>query len=150
MAYIRIPHLFKRTFPIKKWCDFDRLQQATLYLVQGAKRLFIPTKLPQSKKEAFETVVKKFNVTTKHLDTQARALRWWGRLLCISGLGVAGWGVYHMSHSSFRASLISFIIMGIAFVLAFRYHFFAFQIQQRKLGCTFKEWVQYGLFRRKP
>ena len=33
----------------------------------------------------------------------------------------------------------------IALVLAFRYHFWYFQMKQHKLGCTFNEWYRQGL-----
>ena len=49
---------------------------------------------------------------------------------------------YQFFYGSIKAFIVSLVVMLIALVLAFRYHFWYFQIKQRKLGCTFNEWYR--------
>jgi intracellular multiplication protein IcmV len=49
---------------------------------------------------------------------------------------------YQLFYGSYQAAIVSFIILWIALVLAFRYHFWYFQIKNRKLGCTVYEWYR--------
>jgi intracellular multiplication protein IcmV len=47
---------------------------------------------------------------------------------------------------SIKAFIVSLVVTLIALILAYRYHFWYFQMKQRKLGCTFSEWYKQGLF----
>ena len=53
--------------------------------------------------------------------------------------------LYNLFYGRYAAVLLSSIVMLLALVIAFRYHFWYFQIQQRKLGCTLSDWFWQGL-----
>jgi intracellular multiplication protein IcmV len=53
-------------------------------------------------------------------------------------LGVAGYFV--AAHYSLAGFFLLLTVTALLFANAFRFHFWAFQISQRKLGCTLAEW----------
>lgn len=50
---------------------------------------------------------------------------------------------YLLWTAHFAAAFLSFILTVLALALAFRQHFWYFQIQRRQLGCTLKQWVAF-------
>ena len=55
------------------------------------------------------------------------------------------YSVYLFIEGGHKGGIVALVVMFIALVLAFRYHFWYFQIKQRKLGCTIQEWFNHGL-----
>lgn len=140
----RIGRLLGRTFRIRSWIDYDRIKAFLIYLVSGTKKLTEPATATE-KRASFAAAAKELSLSEAALRKKERALLMWSRLMCVVALGILIWAFYHGISGHYRASLISLIVMCVALGLAFRYHFWYFQIKSRKLGCTFNEWVKYGL-----
>lgn len=142
----RIAGLMRSVFNIRSWIDYDRLRSFTSYLMVGIKRMFVPQKVdnPDAGKK-FDEMVERMNLSEESLQTKARSLY---RLALIMG-SVAGlifaYALYHLVLGNWKATIISLVVTAIALVLAFRYHFWYFQIRQRKLGCSLHEWYREGL-----
>lgn len=139
----RIATILKNIFNIRWWIDYDRLKTYTAYLGNGFKKMFVPQQAEQN--ESFETAVKEYNLTEKELFSKQRALYRLSILMALVALFMLGYAGYHVFYGSIRATIISVVVMLIALVLAFRYHFWYFQIKQRQLGCSFRQWYKQGL-----
>lgn len=140
----RIAQLLKHVFNLRKWSDYDRVKSFTLYLWEGFKKLFIPQTLP-AVEESFDEAVKKYQLDKKKLQSKKTALLRLSMVMLIFFVGMLGYTVYQLFYGSFSAALLSSVVALLALVLAFRYHFWYFQIKQHKLGCTFNEWFHKGL-----
>ncbi|QRN02861.1 type IV secretion protein IcmV [Legionella sp. MW5194] len=145
----RIVTVLKNIFNVRKWSDFDRMKSFTLYLGDGFKRLFVPQKTTGSG-ESFKMAMAKYNLSEKDLVAQQKALFRLSILMFIAAILVFSYAVYHVIYGSISAVIISLVVMLIALTLAFRYHFWYYQIKVRKLGCTFREWFRQGLMGEKP
>ncbi|KTD64387.1 type IVB secretion system protein IcmV [Legionella spiritensis] len=139
----RIATVIKSIFNVRKWADYDRMKSFTTYLGEGFKKLFVPQKKVATK--SFDNAMSEFHVTEKDLATQKKALFRLSILMCIAATLLFSWGIYHVVNGSLKAAGLSMIVMLIALALAFRYHFWYYQIKERKLGCTLKEWFREGL-----
>ena len=140
---LRILTIFSRIFNVRSWLDYDRIKSFTLYLVNGFKKMFVPQ--TNEVTETFEEAIKRQNISEEELKKRQSALYRLSLLMCGAALFIFAYAIYHVFYGSFRAVLISLVVMLIALVLAFRYHFWYFQIKERKLGCTMHEWYRKGL-----
>lgn len=139
----RSQRMITRFFNFRAWADWDRSKAITQYFLGVFERLLIPKKLTLKRKAAsFDTVVAKFNLNETELQARARGLLRLSYILSFMAFVLFCYTGYQIVYGSLKAVLISLIEMIVAAVLAFRYHFWHFQIHQRKLGCSVKEWFQ--------
>lgn len=125
----------------RAWSDWDRSKSNTLFFLDMIKRFFT-LRPPKKKPEEFDNTVKKYDLDEETLKAKSLGLK----RLAYSVFGVAVffllYSMYQLAFGSIRGALIAFVEVGVALVLAFRYHFWHFQIEKRKLGCSFKEWFK--------
>ncbi|HAT1819682.1 TPA: type IV secretion protein IcmV [Legionella pneumophila] len=139
----RIVRVFTRIINVRKWFDWDRMRSLTLYLVNGIKRLFIPQE--PTHVESFDEAAKKLKLSEADLVIKQKALLRLSIIMVIAAFVIFIYTGYQFLYGSWKATIISLVVVMIALVLAFRYHFWYYQIKQRKLGCTVKEWYRQGL-----
>lgn len=139
----RIARVFNRIVNVRKWADWERTKAFTLYLGNGFLRLFVPEKNPGA--ESFDSAMTRLKISDVDLLLKQKALF----RLSIVMTSLAGlifiYSGYQLFFGAFKAAIVSLVVAMIALVLAFRYHFWYFQIKKRKLGCTFNEWFKQGL-----
>lgn len=138
-----IVRVFKKIINIRGWFDYDRVKAFTLYIGNSAKKLLVPpNKAPD---HSFDEVMQKLNLTPADLELKKKAL-WRLSMLMLGCAGlIFAYAIYSVILGHWLAMLVSLVVMAIALVLAFRYHFWYFQICEHKLGCTLKEWYSKGL-----
>ncbi|KTD79285.1 type IVB secretion system protein IcmV [Legionella waltersii] len=139
----RIVRILASIFNVRRWFDWDRMKFFTSYLVNGIKKFFVPQ--PQEQTESFEEAVGKLKLNEMDLLVKQKALYRLSVLMLVIAVIVFAYMGYQFIYGSFKATLVSFVIVLIALVLAFRYHFWYFQIKHRKLGCSIQEWYRQGL-----
>ncbi|MGQ3889896.1 type IVB secretion system protein IcmV [Legionella sp. CNM-1927-20] len=143
----RVGNLFKTIFNVRAWTDFDRLNAFTQYLANGVKFLFIPQKKDISSNEAltkFDAAMAAMNLTEADLIARQKGLYRLSLLMCFAAFGLLCYAIYHLFYGGIHAVVISLVLTLVALALAFRYHFWYYQIRERKLGCTFREWYRRG------
>ena len=47
----------------------------------------------------------------------------------------------------YMSSVVTFLLVMVLFGLAFRYHFWYMQVTKRRLGCTFRDWLNFLFLR---
>jgi intracellular multiplication protein IcmV len=138
-----LPHttkIFKSIFNVPAWFDWTRLKAFTLYLQSGIKKFFVPQ--PKEASESFEQAQERLGLTDALLVSRQNALWRLSILMIAIAAGFLLYSFYQLFEGHISAFILSIIVMCISLVLAFRYHFWYFQIKKRKLGCTFAEWYQ--------
>lgn len=139
----RVGAVIAGIFNVRAWFDWDRIKSFTLFLMDGFKKLFIVQEQLQA--DSFSEAQKQFKLTDADLLLKQKALWRLSMLMVTIALLIFGYSIYHFIYGTLRAGLVSLVVMMIAWVLAFRYHFWYFQIKKQKLGCTFNEWYRQGL-----
>jgi len=147
----RITGLLKSVFNVRSWIDYDRLKSFTTYLGTGIKKMFVPEPIDVvDTSTSFKEMVTSLNLSEQDLADRARGLY---RLSIIMGV-IAGamfvYAIWHMVFGNWKATIVSLVVSCLGLVLAFRYHFWYFQIKERKLGCTLREWYKQGLLGEQP
>ena len=131
---------FGRTFlNFSAWMGTDTLRGYGAYINQSAKRIMKPAQAEVE--ETFEEAMKREGLT--EADIQKRQKHCFNVAIAFLGLGVAvfAYSIYLLWNGHLMALLLGVGVTGLSLVQAFRYHFWYFQMKQRKLGCTFKEWL---------
>lgn len=139
----KIVNLFKKIFNVRAWADWDRMKRLTLSIFSSSKRLFIIDEA--TTKETFLQAQKRLHLSASQLLARQQGLSRLAYLMLVMAIGLLGYAFYQAIYGSIQAMVVSLVVMGIALVLAFRYHFWSFQIRQRKLGCSVREWFRVGI-----
>lgn len=139
----RIIRVLSRIFNFRYWLDWDRIKSFTLALGNGIKSLFLPEQA--AKDESFKEAATKLKLTDADLTIKQNALWRLSIIMVAAAALILMYTGYQLFYGTYKAAIVSFVVMLIALVLAFRYHFWSFQIRERKLGCTVKEWYRQGL-----
>lgn len=136
----RIGRVLASIFNIRSWFDWDRFKTLTLFLWNGAKKFFV---LQQgTENETFEAAKKRLHLTDADLLSRQQGLLRVSIVMIVLAFLFFLYSVYHFYCHSFKGGLLSLVVMSLALTLAFRYHFWYFQIKERKLGCSFHEWYK--------
>ena len=139
----KIGRVFTSIFNIRLWIDWDRTKSYVLYLFFGIKKFLVPQAPERS--ESFAEAQTENNLTDKDLLVKQNALYRLSLLMIGFAFGMLLYTVYQMVQGSLFGIIVSFIVMLMALVFAFRYHFWYFQIKERKLGCSLSDWFRRGI-----
>ena len=77
-------------------------------------------------------------------DLKIRMLNFRRMYLAMIGGAFAfyAYAMYQMLYGGVLSVILSLVLSFVSLALAFRYHFWHFQIKHRKLGCSFQEWFR--------
>lgn len=137
-------------FNPRAWGDWEGSKAISLYFLSMIERFFVLRGKNKRRSESFEHAVAKFDLDEKALQTKATGLRRLSYTLVAVAAFLFFYTLYQLCFGSLRAAIIALVEVGIALVLAFRYNFWSYQIKQRKLGCSFKEWFKNSFTGSKP
>lgn len=139
----RIGRMLKNIFRVRSWVDLERVKQGMRYITETCSTYVIPQQ--KTAKESFNDAKTRLNITDEQLALQQKSLlRLSIIMLCIAFL-LFLYFLYNILYSNFSAVIVTAMVMLLSIVLAFRYHFWYYQIKQRALGCTLKSWFWQGL-----
>lgn len=130
---------------IRNWVDFDSLLGNAI----GIKDIFTRLFVPQTPKhhENFDQAVKRLDLTPADIQKRMHSFkRLVITMLVISAIILIYTG-YSLTRAYWIASILSFTLFILTLVFAFRYHFWYVQMQQRRLGMSFRQWFKLGLLK---
>lgn len=119
----------------------DSLSQALKIIRDQASLLFSPQQSSSANQETFHEVCERFGLQESDAFQVQKSFLKLSYLLLLAWLLLIIYMIYMFWIGSWHAGLGSFGIGLVILSLAFRYHFWAFQIKTKKLGCTFQEWL---------
>lgn len=94
------------------------------------------------REETFEEALIRLNLTEQDIEKRESEFKRLVIIFALIGLGVLLYFIYAVTQKAWIASLGSIGIFLVVLAQLFRYHFWLFQIRQKRLGCTFKEWLR--------
>lgn len=135
--------LFLWLFNPRAWGDWDRSKAISLFFLGVIERFFVLRGKPKRKSESFDRAITQYDLDEKTLQTKSIGLKRLSYCIFAMAIFLFIYCLYQLCYGSMRGAIIAFVQVGIALVLAFRYHFWHFQIEQRKLGCSVKDWFKH-------
>lgn len=135
----RFKRFVKPHFDVPKWVSLDEMSGNITNIVDYGKTLFIPQQA--SYVETFEEACKRLNLSEADLKKRRKEFIRLQILYTFFALGVAAYAYDLLLSGNFLCVIICLSLILVIFSQIFRYNFWAFQIKNRKLGCTFKDWL---------
>jgi len=130
-----------RTFlNIFQWSNYTNIAHMTSQLVRFSNTIFIIH--PSRSTANFSEVVTQFHLTENDLIRRAQ---YFGKLISfwLFVFGVVCLYALYLIIKGVWLGVLSTVILAIMILCqVFRYHFWLFQLKQRRLGCSFDEWFQ--------
>jgi intracellular multiplication protein IcmV len=129
---------FKPMVDVKGWVGFENIKTSTRSVVGLAKSVFIPRQSERS--ETFEEAMQRLNLTEKSLKKQIQQYNLFVFCFILMAIGVLCYALYLVFLGSLAAFLLAMVVCCLILAQAFRFHFWVFQMKQRRLGCSLREW----------
>ncbi|MBI5447527.1 MAG: phosphoesterase [Gammaproteobacteria bacterium] len=120
------------------WVDLQFLSKSITSVADMMTGLVVPEKATYH--ETFEEACVRLNLTEEDLQQrlkQFQRIQWVFISLALLTFAYFLWLIFHAAYNS---AVICLAVISVTCSQIFRYNFWAFQVKQRKLGCTFKEW----------
>lgn len=123
-------------FPV--WMGYRTLVDNGKSVLQGTKDMFTP--LEAKRTETFEQAMERLNLTEEDLDARQRTFFVLALLWLFAAVGVLIYAFFLFAQGGFRGALLALALAFLGVILAFRNHFWYFQVKHRVLGTNFKTW----------
>lgn len=122
-----------------KWMSFHFIRDSFDKTAGVVADLVIPKQA--ERQETFEDALRRLNLTEDDIKARQSEFTRLVAIFMILGVSIIGYAIYMVIHKNYAAGLISICLSLYAFSQAFRFHFWLFQMKNRKLGCTIQEWL---------
>ena len=139
----RVKGAIKGLFNFKLWMGYDRLVDQGRSIKDSYDGIFTPQ--VSSRKEDMEQVKSRFGLNESDLDKKASELFRLAVTMVVLFFPVISYALYLLWNFHWHAGILALVVSGFPIVLAFRYHFWYYQVKERRLGITFSEWLHRGL-----
>jgi len=131
-------------FDFSTFMDTPRIKGWWSWILSTGKRTFTPYK-PEKREETFEQAATRLGLGSDQLDEKQSNFLWMSRLFLVIAALIFGYTGYLIAEAAYIAVLIAFVLGCIAALFFVQFHFWYFQIKERRLGCSFKEWFRKGV-----
>ncbi len=132
---------------VPTWTGYKQFVEMSKGIFGPMKDMFVPQQATID--ETYEQALKRLGLTDTDIAQRHKEFT---RLMVIY-IGIAvllfAYTFYLIWMRSIHGAIAGFAISLVAVVQAFRYNFWLFQLRERKLGCTFKEWLNSGFLGKK-
>lgn len=143
-----IVYLTKRMFDVPTWIGYKQIVETTKEFGQLITNTFTPKKA--EKVETFEEALKRLKLTEKDVRDRIKSFTFLCIFWAVLSVAVLAYGIYMADVGSWLSFLACLSITLVCLTQAFRFHFWLFQIKQRRLGCTFREWLNGNVIGDEP
>ncbi|MDP3559826.1 MAG: type IVB secretion system protein IcmV [Legionellaceae bacterium] len=144
----RVKKVFLHFVNVEYWTDWSRSKSSLLYVVEIFKNFFVIKKFSKTEQKEFTKVAQDLGLSDTDLARRYSYLRHLSFFMLLISLSILGYSTYHLMQGNFRASSLSFVIALIPAMLTFRYHYWAFIIENRNLATTVHDWFYKGFLGR--
>lgn len=139
-----IKKIIKPLVDVPTWMNYQQISQHCSSLFSFTKGLFLPEKAGTP--ESFEAALIRFNLTEADLVQRMKGfqrLQWLWMIFFLIGIF---YSIYLFFTQAWRGFFPCLGFSTMILTQVFRYHFWIFQIKNRRLGYTFREWLNANFF----
>lgn len=124
---------------ITKWAGLDQIKDSTKGVVNLGQKLFISEQANYT--ETFEEALQRLNITEEQLNARKKEFTRLMIIYLIISLIIFSYSIYVVAvYKNFMGFMMGFAITLYSLTYVFKYHFWIYQIKNKKLGCTLREW----------
>lgn len=130
-------------FTPNQWLGFDSLKQHGSMIARLFSRVMKPHESSQVKGMSFAQCMAHFNMTSEELKKRMQTALQTALVCGATSAACLIYAIYLFAKVGFLSGLVT---VGLSFVMAaycFREHFNYFQMHEKRLGCTVKQWLNF-------
>ena len=127
-------------FRVDQWAGLPWIKSNHAFYMSQVRSLFKIQRAQRS--EEFEDALSRFTITPEELELQANRYLLLTYLFVMMAIGLLIYAIITALLGNWMGATICVALIIYSLTLAFRYHFWRFQISQKKLGCTIPEWYR--------
>lgn len=136
-----IKNTVKTNTNVKSWSAWNTIKENANVVKGFANDIKVPDAINPGVKVTFEDAMKKYGVSESDLASRMKS-HFTVAIFCgLLGLAALIWTIYLLTKLMFLSSLVGIALSLLMFSYGFREHFYYYQIKQRRLNCTVKEWL---------
>lgn len=136
-----VKNIVKPHIDASTWVGLPFLSQSITHVADMTKGLVIPQQATYQ--ETFEEAMTRLNLTEEDLQRRLKEFRNIQLIFLILAVCAIAYFLWSFLNGIFSNALICLAVFALTCSQLFRYNFWAFQIKQRRLGCTFKQWYSH-------
>ncbi len=126
-------------FRVSKWLGLDQIKSSTRGIMSFGLDVFTPEQ--PNNAETFEEALVRLNITEEQLLQRKKEFLALMILFLLIATAIFIYSIFiAYSYKNFIGFIMGFAVTIYALTLAFRYHFWIYQIKHRKLGCSLRDW----------
>lgn len=127
-------------FRIDRWLNLKMLKETTHYFVTQTKAIL---KVEHAEKtENFDDAVERLQLSSDFIETQSKRYLYLALVFLLFAILLFLYGLYILMQGNYMGGCTCFALFLYTLSCAFRFHFWHFQMQQKKLGCGLKDWLK--------
>lgn len=131
-------HVFD--FRFDRWLNLKMIKDNTDFFISETKSLFSVEQ--QGKTEIFENAIERLELTPDFIEKQIKRYYYMACLYLIASALLFLYGVFEALQDNLMGASICFALIVYTLSCAFRYHFWCYQMKEKRLGCTVQEWFK--------
>lgn len=125
-------------YRVDKWLSLDYLKETTNHLRSMVSHVIVPSRPRYS--ETFDEALQRLDLIEADLIKRQKEFTRLVYFFVLLSIIIVVYGLVLAYSGAFLCALIAFCLSVFSLSQAFRFHFWLFQIKNRKLGATLKEW----------
>lgn len=129
---------YKTFFDLPSWIGVHQARYTNITLFQYLKAIFKTKRSPRQ--ETFEQAMERLQLTEQNLRERVESNNKNKWIFIILGVALALYSIYLIFSAHIGGFFLGVAVVILAFVRAYQFSFWNFQIKHKKLGCTYKEW----------
>lgn len=131
----------KSVVDVPSWVGYKYLKNIANSIYAYVKSMLKGAHSKAVKKETFMQAVERLQLTEEDLQKKSRHFTHQIYFFLLLATCCLVYSFYLFFQAAIFAAIFSLFIVVFLLLKAYIAHFWRFQIKQRKLGCTFKEWL---------
>lgn len=137
---------FGSFFNVRKWVSYDELVTNTENALGFFKKFFSRPKKEQIK-ESYEKAIARMALNENQLTERKKVLLKSAMIYFAVALLMTIYFIHLILSYRFLAACLTLGIITPVSLIGYREHFWYMQMEKKKLGCTFKDWLDFVLRR---
>jgi len=141
-----IKKFFKSFVDVKKWSSYDEVSANTKNTWGLFRRLFSRA-TGEVRRETYEEAIVRLGLNEEQAIARKNNFLYSSLVYAAFALGFLIYFIYSLIHLRLLAAGLTIMLIVLMSLAAYREHFWYMQMQKKKLGCDFHEWLAFILRR---
>lgn len=139
---------FKSFVNVRKWSSYDELSSSVKNVIELFRRFFFHTSEPVYQ-ETYEQSVARLGMNEMQLINRKRVFLYSALTYLVFALVFLVYFMYLLVRAHWFSAFFDLILTAVLSFMFYHEHFWYMQMQKKKLGCNFQDWIAFILRRAK-